>query len=71
MADRPLHFTEGLETPVRIGDQCTAKRDVVGTAGLQHAFRILWGQHPAGHDDRYGHRILDRPRMRLKEAARK
>src|SRR5258706_15461173 len=64
-ADRPPHFTEGLETPMRIGDQRTAKRDIVGTAGLQHAFSILRGQHPAGHDDRYGHRILDRPRMRL------
>ena len=41
MADRPLHFAERLEAPMRIGDQRTAERDVVGTAGLQHAFGIL------------------------------
>src|ERR1700726_120985 len=70
LADRPLDFTEGLETPMRIGDQRTAKCDIVGAAGLQHALRILRGQDSPRHDDRYAHRFLDRPRIRLEEAAR-
>ena len=71
MADRPLHLAESLEAPMRVGDQRPAQRDVVGAAGLQHAFGVLGRQHPARHDDRYAHRILDRPRMRFQEAARK
>ena len=50
-----LHLAKRLEAPMRIGDQRTAERDVVGAAGLQHAFGILRRQHAAGHDDRHAH----------------